>query len=120
MPIKLTKQEQLDVDNYLEKEILGDKKFILGLANCPDHPRTKADLKKFEEFQREVEQGLIKKQVRGNDGYEEADATVFDIERITRFDRDWSGQIIKDVLNKLRCPLDLHLYADDFGGKNAE
>ena len=117
MKIKLTEEEQLMIDNYLENELLDDKKFVKGLANRPDHARTKQQLKKFEQFQRKVEQGQIKKKIRGDDGYEEVNANVEDVTRIIRLDRDWSENIIEDVLNHLRCPLDLHLYADDFGGE---
>lgn len=113
---KLTDAEIAEVNDYLANELPESKKFVTGLAHKPDHMRLKQELKEFEKLQRDIEQGKVKKNKDG----EEVNATVADVEHITRLNRSWTPDILKEVLLKLRCPLDLHLYADDLGVQDAD
>ena len=117
MPKKpLTEEEVVEVGDYIEVELEESKDWITDMSEkTKDHPRNKEKLKKLEAFQRKVEKGEIKMRKRIAEGYDLITADMKKVAHITRLDRDWTEEIITDVLLGLRCPADLHLYADDFG-----
>ena len=88
--------------------------------NKKDHLWTEAKAYKFVQFKGKVEARGVKKRIRTKDGYEEVTATFVDVLKVTRFNRDYTPQIIEDLLLKKRCPVDLHLYSDDFGVTDEE
>ena len=43
-----------------------------------------------------------------------------DVLYVVRFNRDYTPDIIEDILMHRRCPVDLHLYIEDFGTEDIE
>jgi len=87
------------------------------LLTKPDHPLTEEVLADMTGFVTELLSGQVTKLVRGVEGYELAIAGIEDVFHVISLNRSFlPTQIIKDILMRLRCPADLHLYSDDFGG----
>jgi len=79
---------------------------------------TMADMTELESFQNRVIAGEVLHKVRFSNTYDEQVADMEAVAHATRFQRDYTPEIIEDIMNKRRCPADLHLYADDFGGED--
>ena len=78
---------------------------------------TMADITELESFQNRVIAGEVLHKVRVSNAYEEQVADMAAVAHATRFQRDYTPEIIEDIMNKRRCPADLHLYTDDFGSE---
>jgi hypothetical protein len=114
MPRKLTPEEEVEAQDFVDNDLVDDKEWGQHMHASKDFRKTKQELKDLEVWQRKVERGEIKKKKRKNDI--DDIATMADVNMITQFDRDWTPEILEDILIGLRHPLDLHLYVDDFGG----
>jgi len=73
---------------------------------------TMADMTELESFQTSVGVGEVSYRARGTVAVADMDLIRYK----TRHNRPYTPEIIEDIMNKRRCPADLHLYTDDFGG----
>lgn len=99
---KFTEAEQTAIDLYIETELEDSKEAIKAIAKHGRHDAK--ELKELEKHQRKIERGEI-------NGVTEA---IF--RNVTRLNRAWTPEILQDIWDGLRCPLDLSLNADRFGG----
>ena len=70
-------------------------------------------------FKEEVDAGLVPMLEKIDGEYVERATTIDDLLDTIKLNRFYTVDIIKDLLMKKRCPSDLHLYSDDFGGEDA-
>ena len=99
---KFTAAEQAAIDLYIETELEEGKEAIKAIA---EHGRHDAKgLKELEKHQRKIERDEIP-------GITEP---IF--RNTTRLNRAWTPENLQDIWDGLRCPLDLSLHADRFGG----
>jgi len=114
---KLTPLEIADVNDFLANDLTPDPNWVKDVYKSKAFKGTTARNKEkaqgIEKFRDKVKAGGVKCKKRGADGYETVTATMADIRAFTDIlDRPWNSDpnYLEDILNKLRCPLDGHLY----------
>jgi len=115
-PIKIEPTGDDLVDIYIATKPLEDAVFLSSISFKPNV--TVEKLEAMDIFQTKVNDGKVLRKVRINNAYENQEADMASVAHATRFQRDYTPEIIEDIMNKRRCPADLHLYADDFGGED--
>jgi hypothetical protein len=115
---KLTPIEIADVNDFMTVDLVSDANFVEYIEKSKDFKGTNVrcgpQMRNLEVWQRKIERG--EKTKKNRDGTI-SPATMEDVWKITRLDRPWNSDpnMLDDILLKLRCPLDGHLYADDLG-----
>lgn len=109
----ITVAELADVEDFFKNEVdLADTEghaWLKKMANARHRHRKRPALRKFKLLMQRARDGEI------NIGRGRK-LRMKRIKNLTRLNRKWTNEIIIDCARGLRCPLDLHLYADDFGG----
>jgi hypothetical protein len=122
---KLTDAEIAEKDGVMTS-IDPDKAWIERVMNSKAYKntakRSAKHAKDLEKYRDKILKGDIKCKKRINGKWVDSTATIADIEQATRLDRPWNSDpnIIDDILMHERCPLDGHLYKDDFGSDSNE
>jgi len=114
-PIKIEPTGDDLVDIYIATKPLEDAVFLSSISFKPNV--TVEKLEAMDIFQTKVNDGKVLRKVRVNNAYENQEADMAAVAHATRFQRDYTPEIIEDIMNKRRCPADLHLYTDDFGSE---
>ena len=116
---KLTAEEIIAIDAFIEP--LPDPNLVRRVEKQKDYHHTNSRccdrMGKLKTWIGRVKANLVKCKRRADGEYVVVDATIDDITPILGFERQWLSDpnYIEDILMKLRCPLDGHLYADDTG-----
>ena len=115
--VELSPSEEI-VDALVKDYTLDETKRV-SLGECLNKKNNKLDKDKGAElkaFLKDLDGGKVQIRQRGKEGYELRSATLEDTIRKMKLDRDYFPiQKVKDIMTGLRCPADLHLYADDYG-----
>jgi hypothetical protein len=122
---KLTPEEIAEKDGVVTS-IDPDKAWIERIMDSKAYKNTEKrsakHAKDLEKYRDKILKGDIKCKKRINGKWVDSTATIADIEQATRLDRPWNSDpnVIDDILMHERCPLDGHLYKDDFGSDSNE
>jgi hypothetical protein len=112
---KLTDEELAENEDFFTNEVDSDdtegRAWLRGMANARHRHRKRPALRRFRLLMQRARAGDINlggpRKLR-----------MKRIKNLTRLNRNWTNEIIIDCAKGLRSPLDLHLYADDFGGED--
>ena len=112
----LTEEELAENEDFFAIEVDVDDaeghEWLRGMANAPHRRRKRPALRRFRTLMQRARDGEI-----ALGGGRKLRMAL--IKNLTRLNRTWDNEIIIDCARGLRSPLDLHLYADDFGGQDA-
>ena len=105
----------IGVSDLLATKNKDDAIFLTMMSLKPN--MTVEKLEAMDIFQANVIDAKVMMKIRVGTEYTWQSASMEDVAHATRFQRDYTPEIIEDILNKKRCPADLHLYTDDFGSE---
>jgi hypothetical protein len=109
---ELTELELADNEDFFNNEVESDDTeghtWLRRMANARHRHRRRPALRRFRALMQRARAGEIN--LSGG-----RKLRMGKIKNLTRLNRKWTNEILIDCARGLRSPLDLHLYADDFG-----